>query len=122
MTKKTEENKPKNPEGELVQIPHEYLIEGVKQAVQEIKQKMAAARAKYGNQYNQKNDYEEFGRRFGYNDPEAIWTEFDRVWNKQSNQPAVIRKVLRVIGDSARYYAIARLREDMKEKAKKEKK
>lgn len=119
MTKKTEENKPQNPEGVLVQIPHEYLIDGVKQAVQEIKQKMAAASAKYGNQYNQKNDYEEFGRMFGYNDPEAIWTEFDRVWNKQSTQPAVIRKVLRVIGDSARCYAIARLREDMKaEKSK----
>ena len=121
MTKKTEEQKPQNPEGELVQIPHEYLIEGVKKAVDETKAKMAEARAKYGSSYNKKNDYEEFGRRFGWNDPEVIWTEFDRVWNKQSNQPAVIRKVLRVIGDSARYHAIARLREDMKKEAKEKK-
>ena len=119
---KTEETKPQQaPQGELVQIPHEYLIDGVKQAVDEIDKKMRSARIKYGNQYNQKNDYEEFGRRFGYKDPERIWEEFDRVWNKQSNQPAVIRKVLRVIGDSARYYAIARLREDMKKEAKEKK-
>lgn len=104
----------------MVKIPHEYLIDGVKQAVQEIKQKMAAARAKYGNQYNQKNDYEEFGRRFGYNEPEAIWTEFDRVWNRQSKEPAVIRNVIKVLGNQARYHAIARLREEMKaEKSKK---
>ena len=116
MTKKTEEKKPQNPKGEMVQIPHEYLIDGVKQAVEEVKQKMAAARKQYGNSYNKKNDYEEFGRRFGYGDPEAIWAEFDRVWNKQSTQPAVVRKVLKLLGDSARYYAIARLREDMKKK------
>ena len=119
---KTEETKPQQaPQGEMVKIPHEYLIEGVKQAVDEIDKKMRSARIKYGNQYNQKNDYEEFGRRFGYNDPERIWEEFDRVWNKQSNQPAVIRKVLRVIGDSARYHAIARLREEMKKEAKEKK-
>lgn len=119
MTNKTEENKPQAPQGEMVKIPHEYLIDGVKQAVQEIEQKMAAARLKYLNRYNKKNDYEEFGRRFGYSDHEKIWTEFDRVWNRQSTQSAVIRKVLRVIGDSARYHAIVRLREEMKaEKSK----
>lgn len=120
MAKKTEEKKPQNPKGEMVQIPHEYLIEGVRKAVMETKRKMAAARKQYGNSYNKKNDYEEFGRRFGWNDPEAIWAEFDRVWNKQSTQPAVIRKVLRVIGDSARYYAIARMREDLKKEKKEE--
>ena len=118
MTKKTEENKPQNPQGEMVKIPHEYLIEGVRKAVDETMTKMAEARAKYGSSYNKKNDYEEFGRRFGWDDPEAIWAEFDRVWNRQSTQPAVIRKVLRVIGDSARYYAIARLREEMKQEKK----
>jgi hypothetical protein len=119
MANKTEEQKPQQaPQGEMVKIPHEYLIEGVKQAVQEIEQKMAAARLKYLNRYNEKNDNEEFGRRFGYSDHEKIWTEFDRVWNRQSTQPAVIRKVLRVIGDSARYYAIARLRQEMKQEKK----
>ena len=119
MTNKTEETKPQQaPQGEMVKIPHEYLIDGVKQAVDEAKAKMAEARAKYGSSYNKKNDYEEFGRRFGWNDPEAIWQEFDRVWNRQSTQPAVIRKVLRVIGDSARYYAVARLREEMKQEKK----
>ena len=116
---KTEEQKPQNPQGEMVKIPHEYLIEGVRKAVDEAKAKMAEARAKYGSSYNKKNDYEEFGRRFGWNDPEAIWQEFDRVWNRQSKEPAVIRNVIKVLGNQARYYAIARLREEMKaEKSK----
>lgn len=120
MTKKTEENKPQNPEGEMVKIPYEYLIEGVKQAVDETKANMAEARAKYGSSYNKKNDYEEFGRRFGWNDPEAIWQEFDRVWNGQSKEPAVIRNVIQVLGNQARYYAIARLREEIKQQKKEE--
>lgn len=116
---KTEEQVPQNPEGEMVKIPHEYLIDGVKQAVSEIKQKMESARAKYGGRYNYKNDYEEFGRRFGYNDPEKIWEEYDRVWNKQSKEPAIVRNVLKLLGDMARYYAIGRMRQEMKqEKAK----
>lgn len=119
MTKKTEETKPQQAtEGEMVKIPHEYLIDGVNQAVSEIKQKMESARAKYGSRYNHKNDYEEFGRRFGYNDPERIWEEYDRVWNKQSKESAIVRKVVRLLGDMARYYAINRMREDMKNEKK----
>ena len=109
--------KKKNQEGEMVQIPHEYLIDGIKQAASEIKLKMMNARSKYGNRYNSKNDYEEFGRRFGYDDPEKIWTEYDRVWNKQSNEPAVIRKVLKLLGDMARYYAVSRMNKEAKQKA-----
>ena len=110
--------KKKNQEGEMVQIPHEYLIDGIKQAASEIKKKMMNARVKYENRYNDKNDYEEFGRRFGYNDPEKIWTEYDRVWNKQSNEPAIIRNVLKLLGDMARYYAVSRMNEEAKQKAK----
>lgn len=115
MSKQEEkkEEKAKAPEGEMVEIPHEYLIDGVNKAVQEIRMKMNAARGKYGNRYNEKNDYEEFGRRFGYSDPEKIWKEYDLVFSKTSNQPAVIRNVLRLLGDMARYYAISRMREEM---------
>lgn len=121
MSEKIEEKKEektKAPEGEMVEIPHEYLIDGVKKAVQEIKMKMSAARVKYGSRYNEKNDYEEFGRRFGYNEPETIWKEYDLVFNKTSNQPAVIRNVLRLLGDMARYYAISRMREEMNKEKK----
>jgi hypothetical protein len=79
---------------------------------------MSAARVKYGNRYNEKNDYEEFGRRFGYNEPETIWKEYNLVFNKTSNQPAVIRNVLRLLGDMARYYAISRMREEMNKEKK----
>lgn len=114
MANKTEEQIPQNPEGEMVEIPHEYLIEGIKRASSEIQEKMNKARIKYGSRYNSKNDYEEFGRRFGYNDPEKIWSEYDLVWNKQSTQPAVIRKIAKLLGDMARYYAIGRMRDDMR--------
>ena len=114
MAKKTEETKQQAPEAQMVKIPHEYLIEGVKQAVEELKKKIAQARKKYGNRYNWKNVYEEFGRRFGYNDPERIWEEFHLISNKQSKQPSTIREVIKLIGEMARYSAISRMREDLK--------
>ena len=114
MTKKTEEQKSqrpdgKLPEGKLVKIPQEYLIEGVRQAVADIKLKMLEARRKYGSQYNRKNPYEEFGRRFGFNDPEKIWSEFELVFEKKSRQPSEIRKVIELIGDQARLHAAQKL-------------
>lgn len=122
MTKKTEEQKSqrpdgKLPEGKLVKIPQEYLIEGVRQAVADIKLKMLEARRKYGSQYNRKNPYEEFGRRFGYDNPVKIWEEYDLIWTRQSTQPSIIRKVAKLLGDQARIYAINRMREDMKNEA-----
>lgn len=117
MAKKTEETKPQQaPQAQMVKIPHEYLIEGVKQAAEELKTKMAQARKKYGSRYNSKNVYEEFGRRFGYNDPERIWEEFHLISNKQSKQPSTIREVIKLIGEMARYSAISRMREELKEK------
>lgn len=122
MSKQEEkkDEKAKAPEGEMVEIPHEYLIEGVKKAVQEIKTKMSAARAKYGSRYNEKNDYEEFGRRFGYKDPEKIWAEFELVWVKQSKQPASVRKVISAIGNAARNYALQRYVSEHQQEQKQE--
>ena len=107
-------NENQNPEEEMVEIPHEYLTDGMKHAAQKIQEKMTMARAKYGNQYNRKNDYEEFGRRFGYNDPEKILSEYVLVENKQSKEPAIIRNVVKLLGDMARYHAIGRMRDDLK--------
>ena len=90
----------------MVEIPHEYLIEGVKKAVKDVLKMMNDARLKYGNRYNKKNDYEVFDRRFGYNDPEKLWAEFELIWQKKSNQPAALRKVITAIGLSARDYAL----------------
>ena len=98
-----EENKEQNG---MVEIPHEYLIEGVKKAVRDVRKMMNDARLKYGNRYNKKNDYEMFDRRFGYNDPEKLWAEFELIWQKKSNQPAALRKVITAIGLSARDYAL----------------
>jgi hypothetical protein len=98
-----EENKEQNG---MVEIPHEYLIEGVKKAVKDVLKMMNDARLKYGNRYNKKNDYEVFDRRFGYNDPEKLWAEFELIWQKKSNQPAALRKVITAIGLSARDYAL----------------
>ena len=105
----TEEQKTKNLDEQqaeaAVVLPQEYLIEGVKQSVEQIRMEMAAARKKYGDRYNTKNIYEEFGRRFGFNDPEKIWKEFELVFEKRSNQPSQIRKVIERIGDQARFIA-----------------
>lgn len=98
-----EENKEQNG---MIEIPHEYLIEGVKKAVSDVLKMMNDARKKYGNRYNKKNDYEVFDRRFGYNDPEKLWAEFELIWQKKSNQPAALRKVITAIGLSARDYAL----------------
>lgn len=97
---------------EMVEIPHEYLIEGVKQAVEDVKVMLARARAKHGDRYNERNDYETFGRRFGYNDPEKIWAEFMLVFNKQSREPAAVRHVIKDLGSRARYYAIRRMQQN----------
>lgn len=89
-----------------IELPHEDLITGVRKVVENIRKSLKDAREKYGARYNRKNDYEEFGRRFGYDDPERLWHEFDLVWQKRSNEPASIRRVLLEIGNGARTYAI----------------
>lgn len=101
---------------QAVELPHEYLIEGVKKAVEEIKASMEDARKKYGERYNRKNRFEEFKRRFGLDDPERIWKEFDLVWNKSSRAPAIIRDVLKDIGAYARNHAASRFFQEQQEK------
>ncbi len=109
---KTQEQQQQPQEGAMVEIPHDYLIDGVKQSVGDIMRLMKEMRVKHGPRYNEKNDFEEFGRRFGYDDAERIWAEFDLVWNKRSKEPSSVRKVVRLIGDSARYYAVERMRRE----------
>lgn len=89
-----------------IELPHEDLITGVRKVVENIRKSLKDAREKYGARYNKKNDYEEFGRRFGYDDPERLWHEFDLVWQKCSNEPSSIRRVLLEIGNGARTHAI----------------
>lgn len=107
-------------EQQPIQLPKEYLIEGVKQSVKDVQKMMSDARSKYGNRYNEKNDYEEFGRRFGYYNPEEIWAEFELVWVKQSKQPASVRKVISAIGNAARNYALQRYVSEHQQEQKQE--
>ena len=107
-------------EKKSIQLPKEYFIEGVKQSVKDVQKMMNDARSKYGNRYNKKNDYEEFGRRFGYKDPEKIWAEFELVWVKWSKQPASIRKVISAIGNAARNYALQRYVSEHQQEQKQE--
>jgi isoleucyl-tRNA synthetase len=97
---------------DMVEIPHEYLIEGVKKAVEDVLQKMKDDRRKYGSAYNWNNIYETFGRRFGYHDAEKIWAEFSLVWDKKSTQPSNVRSIIKLLGDKARLYAISRMQEE----------
>ena len=57
---------------EMVEIPHDYLIEGVRKAVDDVDAFLAKARKQHGENYNWKNHYETFGRRFGYTDAEKM--------------------------------------------------
>ena len=102
----TAENDDQQAENGMFEIPHDYLIEGVKVAVGDVHKMLNNARKKYGNHYNEKNDWEVFSRRFGYSDHEKLWAEFELIWQKKSNQPAAIHKVIQAIGLEARSYAL----------------
>ena len=104
---------------EMVEIPHEYLVEGVRKAANDVDIFLAKARSKHGDRYNWKNDYETFAKRFGYEDAEKIWQEFTLVANKQSRQPAAIRHVIGQLGSRGRAYAILRMRQDLGQGEKK---
>ena len=91
-----------------ITLPREYFIEGVQKAACEVKKKLHDARETYGAAYNSKNEFDVFDRRFGYDDAEKILREYELVWVKRSRQPAIIRKVIKAIGDSARRHAIRR--------------
>lgn len=87
-------------------IPREYLLAGIADGVKQVEKMLDQARAKYGKRYNEKNDYEECKRRFGFSSHERLLQEYELIWQKQSKEPSVIRKVIRVIGDHARQFAI----------------
>ena len=115
MAKKKQEAKA--PDKQMVEIPRERVLEGVKEAVKEMLKMMREAKAKYGIHYNTKNEYEVFCRRFDTNDAEKILQEFDLIRAKQSNQPAVIRGVIKQLGENAfRYCYVMWAKEQKQEK------
>ena len=98
---------------EMVEIPHDYLVKGVRKAVANVEAFLAKARKQYGDFYYRNNEYEAFSRRFGYDDAEKIWQEYTLVANKRSGQPAAVRHVIRELGSRGRAYAIIRMRQDL---------
>ena len=113
MAKKKQEAKA--PDKQMVEVPRERVLEGIKEAVKEMLKMMREAKAKYGIHYNTKNEYEVFCRRFGTNDAEKILQEFDLIRAKQSNQPAVIRGVIKQLGENAFRYCYMMWRKEQQE-------
>lgn len=114
MAKKKQEAKA--PDKQMVEIPRERVLEGIKEAVKEMLKMMREAKAKYGIHYNTKNEYEVFCRRFDTNDVEKILQEFDLIRAKQSQQPSVIRSVIKQLGENAFRYCYMMWRKEQEEK------
>jgi len=105
----------------MVDVPRERVLEGIKEAVKQMLKMMRDAKAKYGIHYNTKNDYEVFLRRFGTNDAEAILKEFDLIRARQSQQPSVIRKVIKQLGENAFRYCYMMWMKEQQEMKKEQK-
>lgn len=116
MAKKKQEAKA--PDKQMVEISRERVLEGIKEAVKEMLKMMREAKAKYGIHYNTKNEYEVFCRRFDTNDAEKILQEFDLIRAKQSQQPSVIRNVIKQLGENAFRYCYMKWREEQKQEKK----
>lgn len=101
---------------QMVDVSRERVLEGIKEAVKQMLKMMRDAKAKHGIHYNTKNDYEVFCRRFGTNDAEKILQEFDLIRAKQSQQPAVIRNVIKQLGENAFRYCYMMWRKEQEEK------
>ena len=104
---------------QMVEIPRERVLEGIKEAVKEMLKMMREAKAKYGIHYNTKNEYEVFCRRFNTNDAEKILQEFDLIRAKQSQQPSVIRGVIKQLGENAFRYCYVMWAKEQQEKKEK---
>ena len=104
---------------QMVEVPRERVLEGIKEAVKEMLKMMREAKAKYGIHYNTKNEYEVFCRRFNTNDAEKILQEFDLIRAKQSQQPSVIRSVIKQLGENAFRYCYVMWAKEQKEKKEK---
>ena len=98
--------------GLQIEISRERMLEGVEDAVKQMQMMMRNAKIEYGELYNKKTEYEEFCRRFGTN-TEEILQEFDLVRANQSKQPAVIRKVIKQLGDNAFRYCYMMWRKEV---------
>lgn len=114
MAKKKQEAKA--PDKQMVEISRERVLEGIKEAVKEMLKMMREAKAKYGIHYNTKNEYEVFCHRFDTNDAEKILQEFDLIRAKQSQQPSVIRGVIKQLGENAFRYCYVMWAKEQQEK------
>ncbi len=90
-----------------IELSRERVLEGIKEAVRQMQKMMFDAKVRYGADYNQNNEYEVFCRRFGADDAEKILHEFDLIRARLSDQPAVIRKVIKELGENAFRYCYA---------------
>lgn len=106
---------------QMVDVSRERVLEGIKEAVKQMLKMMRDAKAKYGIHYNTKNEYEVFCRRFDTNDAEKILQEFDLIRAKQSQQPSVIRGVIKQLGENAFRYCYMMWRKEQKEMKKEQK-
>ncbi|MCR5821059.1 MAG: hypothetical protein K6F94_08985 [Bacteroidaceae bacterium] len=102
---------------QMVDVSRERMLEGIREAVKQMRKMMRDAKAKYGIRYNEKNEYEEFCRRFGWDDAEKILQEFDLIRAKQSQQPSVIRNVIKQLGENAVRYCYVQWLKEQKEKS-----
>ena len=106
---------------QMVDVPRERVLEGIKEAVKQMLKMMRDAKAKYGIHDNTKNDYEVFLRRFGTNDAETILKEFDLIRAKQSQQPSVIRNEIKQLGENAFRYCYMMWAKEQQEMKKEQK-
>ena len=106
---------------QMVDVSRERVLEGIKEAVKQMLKMMRDAKAKHGIHYNTKNDYEVFCRRFGTNDAEKILQEFDLIRAKQSQQPSVIRNVIKQLRENAFRYCYMMWAKEQQEMKKEQK-
>lgn len=93
---------------DVVMVPTEYMIDGIKGAVKAMHQMLRKAEKEYGMAYNRRNDYVITKDRVKLDDSEAVLREYDLIRAKKSNQPASVRRVIVQIGDNAARHAYAR--------------
>lgn len=107
---------------EYIVLPREYMIEGIVNATKEMHRMLQETRAEVGKLYNEMNEYEQCMRRFDVDDPEKVLAEYEKIFEKRSTLPSVIRGVLQQLGDNARNFATQKfLAPVAKEKEEKEK-
>ena len=98
----------RQPQEDVMELPMEYVLEGMKGALDAMHRMLRKAKTEYGSRYNWKNDYEELLRRYKCEDADTILKEYDLMREKKSKQPAIIRRVIQQLGDNAIRHAYRR--------------